>query len=241
MAKLSAHESIGQTYGLLTVIRLAGKSPAGRSLVEAVCSCEGRTVKTYNLSKLKNGHTKSCGCEMRRIIGARNATDENSVVGTVFGRLTILSLRFDRRAIVLCKCECGKEKEANLKDIRSGKTRSCGCGIGESTIARCTTHGQAKRNNRTSEHGIWSGMKSRCYDSNSTSYPYYGARGITVCDRWINSFENFYEDMGPKPGPEYSIDRIDVNGNYEPGNVRWATPQQQAMNRRNTVLGADRI
>jgi hypothetical protein len=75
-------------------------------------------------------------------------------------------------------------------------------------------------------------MKTRCYNEKAPKYPNYGGRGIKVCDRWLHSFENFLADMGPKPGPEYSIDRKENDGDYEPGNCRWATPTQQAQNRR---------
>jgi len=90
---------------------------------------------------------------------------------------------------------------------------------------------------RRSEYNTWENMKSRCYNKNNKCYHYYGGRGIKVCDRWLNSFENFYIDMGKKPTPKHSIDRFpNNNGNYEPSNCRWATQKQQVGNRRNNVF-----
>lgn len=90
---------------------------------------------------------------------------------------------------------------------------------------------------KTSEYQSWCSMIARCFNQNNPAYHNYGGRGITICDRWRNSFENFYTDMGSKPGPEYSIDRFpDMNGNYEPGNCRWATPMEQANNLRTNVV-----
>jgi len=118
------------------------------------------------------------------------------------------------------------------KFLRSGHTKSCGCLSGETTAIRNTTHGLSKN----PLYGLWIKVKDRCSNQNCEDYKYYGARGIKVCDRWLNSFPNFLADMGPRPSRSHSIDRINTNGNYEPGNCRWATPLQQNSNRRNSRL-----
>ncbi len=129
------------------------------------------------------------------------------------------------RRYVIAKCECGIEKLVNLQSIIREKSKNCGC-INNKQIGNLNkTHQKYK----TSEYIIWKSMKARCNNPNNK---YYGGRGIKVCDRWFNSFENFINDMGKKPN-EYSIDRIDSNGNYEPTNCRWADKETQIKNRRN--------
>lgn len=136
----------------------------------------------------------------------------------------------------MCHCECGQERAVQLGKLKSGSSRSCGCLRNELTSVRTATHGYTKKGPRPSEYRIWGCMKERCLSPNASSYTRYGGRGITVCERWLNSFESFLEDMGRRPGPEYSIERVDNEQGYSPENCVWATPQQQARNRMGTRL-----
>lgn len=151
------------------------------------------------------------------------------LIGQVFSRLTVVE-RVKEPGIIVkwkCVCLCGKIVIARSPDLRSGNTKSCGCYKIDGIVSRSLKHGHA---NKTAEYRAWCHMKTRCYTETVERYPKYGGRGIVVCDRWINSFENFFADMGYRPSPLHSLDRIEVNGNYDPLNCRWATRAEQSRN-----------
>lgn len=148
------------------------------------------------------------------------------LTGKVFGRLTVIAFAGKQRWYV--RCECGVTGTKNGMDLRSGDSKSCGCLKREQLGDRRRTHGKCK----TPEYRAWSHMIGRCENPTDHKFPIYGGRGITIAPRWRESFEAFLEDMGPRPSSRHSIDRIDVNGNYEPTNCRWATTKEQGRNTR---------
>ncbi len=152
--------------------------------------------------------------------------------GHIFGLLTFTGkFKYGGQIECECSCACGSGLRLyRLTSLQVGHTKSCGCWNAASRI----THGQTQ----ASEYRAWCAMKARCLNTKTGCYKNYGGRGITVCDEWRDSFKAFFAHIGPRPSPNHSIDRYpDNNGNYEPGNVRWATaPQQRRNSRQNTYL-----
>lgn len=160
---------------------------------------------------------------------------KSTTLGTRFGRLVVtgpMELRPPRHPYYLCRCDCGTEKSVYLHHLLRGKITSCGCRTREPNLST-TTHGQTN----TPTWVSWMNMRARCQRETNQDYPKYGGRGIKVCERW-QKFENFLADMGERPTlGRYTLDRINNDGDYEPGNCRWASAVEQNRNRRNTKMG----
>lgn len=224
-----AEDLIGQKFGKLTVIAKAERRDP--KVIRWLCKCDCGNEVEVDCGVLKSGGTRSCGCLYAEAAEARIV----DLTGRVFGRLTVIEREYSSNGRIkwICKCECGIYTSVVASSLQEGNTRSCGCLSREVAAERCETHGLS----HTRRYRILRGMVQRCYNPKGSSYENYGGRGITVCDEWREDFIVFYEwaeDNGYSPA--LSIDRIDVNGNYEPSNCRWASPKEQNRNTRRNVF-----
>lgn len=218
----------GKPFGRLTVIHENGRNRHGLVVWHCKCSCgnECDIVGTY----LTSGKTQSCGCYHDEVMLNSHRKD---ITNRRFTNLVALYRDNKDGRKWVCKCDCGNTISILTARLIGKHTKSCGCLAGES-------HGMCY----TRFNKIYRSMKNRCFSKSDPAYKNYGGRGITVCDRWKDSFKNFYEDMYESylnhvkefDEKDTTLDRIDVNGNYEPSNCRWATVKEQNNNKRNNRL-----
>jgi len=223
----------GQKFNRLTVIRKDNTPTKTKHRnTKWICECECGKTTTVDNYKLKNGLIKSCGC-------FKKDNEVLDLTAQKFGRLIAVSraeTKEGKPTKWLCLCKCGNKKVVETRALRSGATVSCGCYNKEVNLKKNTKHGYAKRCQIGPEYKAWAAMKQRCYNQNNQYWTDYGGRGIKVCKRWLNSFENFFNDMGKRPSEKHSIDRIDNNKNYSPANCHWATAKQQCNNTRKNIF-----
>lgn len=219
----------GDKYGCLSVV----SEVPNCKLRKFVCRCECGKIATFDLGNLRSGHTTSCGCTKHKPSSNRLPI----TIGERYGRLVVIgeaephrSQSGQIRRKMQCRCDCGTSCDIWLQHLHTGHTTSCGCLVVETRGDYRRTHGQSE----SGTYSSWTDMKSRCHNESHTAWEWYGGRGISVCDRWI-LFEAFLEDMGERPDG-LTLDRIDTNGNYEPGNCRWVTMKEQGRNKRTNRL-----
>lgn len=232
----------GQKFGLLTVVGRGEDyvSPKGNRRPRWICQCECGGVALCQGGNLKSGKVRSCGCLQKKLARRRAISAPNrkiDITGERFGRLTaIRPVRSESNegVIWLCVCDCGNEVLEPAKRLRSGGVLSCGC-LRKDKIAEVNR--KHSKSHKSRLYKVWVGMRQRCKDPNHKSYKNYGGRGIRICKEWddFEVFEDWAIANGYNPDASYgecTIDRINVDGDYEPTNCRWVDSKTQANNKR---------
>lgn len=216
---------VGDKHNMLECVKYIGSDKRGKKFLFK-CDC-GNEVE-YTGTYVKNNRYKSCGCMKY------NKNKDEDILKTKFNRLRPVE-RVDnimRGKAFLCKCDCGNTTIVPLASLKNNRIKSCGCLNSEIQSKFMKEYNNKHGKSNTAEYRVWIGMKNRCNNPNSTGYENYGGRGIKVCQRWNDSFENFIEDMGERPKESYQIDRINNDKGYSPDNCRWVNRSVNTLNKR---------
>lgn len=231
-------------FGRLVVMTESDQRLNGRTTWKCKCDCGNTTLVTSDCLRRKNG-TSSCGCiSIERIRNLNKGKSlKEDITGQKFGRLTVIEFSHieKRKTYWKCRCDCGKEIITRADGLKNGHTSSCGCYNKE--ILQNATHNIKHGFSKKRIYHIWEDMKNRCYAERGEQYCNYGGRGISVCDEWLGedgakkfikwAYANGYDENAQFG--ECTLDRIDVNGNYEPQNCRWVSAKKQANNTRKNL------